>query len=136
MMKQVLIISLFLFFAVACGSQTKRLDGAPQVVQPVQYTFSVKSVYPHSTDSYTQGLQYVDGEMWEGTGEWGESRLQKIDLESGADICRTRIPLESEFVQIVKLSKIYARLHNASLDRRQTVVVVNTAVRQRRVCLR
>ncbi len=83
MMKQVLIISLFLFFAVACGSQTKRLDGAPQVVQPVQYTFSVKSVYPHSTDSYTQGLQYVDGEMWEGTGEWGESRLQKIDLESG-----------------------------------------------------
>ncbi len=83
-------------FVGSCGSQTKRLEGAPQVVQPVQYTFSVKKVYPHSTKSYTQGLQYVDGVLWEGTGEWGESRLQKVDLESGEVDILKELP-RSEF---------------------------------------
>ena len=82
-MKRLLSILSLLLFAVSCGSQTKKLEGAPQLVQPVQYTFTIKNVYPHSTQSYTQGLQYVDGVLWEGTGEWGESRLQKCDLESG-----------------------------------------------------
>ena len=66
------------------------------MVQPEFYTFRVKNVYPHSTDSYTQGLQYVDGVMWEGTGEWGESRLQKVDLESGAVETLVSMP-RSEF---------------------------------------
>ena len=82
MRKNITIFILFLLL-LSCGSQTKRLEGAPQVISPVLYTFSVKNVYPHSEKSYTQGLQYVDGVMWEGTGEWGESKLQKIDLESG-----------------------------------------------------
>lgn len=82
-MKRLLLIFTLSLFVCACGSQTKRIEGAPQVVQPVRYTFSVKNVYPHSTASYTQGLQYVDGVLWEGTGEWGESRLQKCELESG-----------------------------------------------------
>lgn len=38
---------------------------------------------PHSTGSYTQGLQIIDGVMYEGTGMYGESRLLKVDLSSG-----------------------------------------------------
>ena len=53
---------------VACGSQAKKSVSLPQVVQPVEYNYKVKNIYPHSTNSYTQGLQYVDGVMWEGTG--------------------------------------------------------------------
>ena len=95
-MKKIITIFILSLFATACGLQTKRLEGAPQWVEPVQYTFSVKKVYPHSTDSYTQGLQYIDGVLWEGTGEWGESCLQKVDLESGAVEVLAKLP-RSEF---------------------------------------
>lgn len=95
-MKRLLLIFTLSLFVCACGSQTKRIEGAPQVVQPVRYTFSVKNSYPHSTASYTQGLQYVDGVLWEGTGEWGESRLQKVDLESGEVEVLKELP-RSEF---------------------------------------
>ena len=101
-MKRLLSILSLLLFAVSCGSQTKKLEGAPQVVQPVQYTFTIKNVYPHSTQSYTQGLQYVDGVLWEGTGEWGESRLQKCELESGKVEVLKSLP-RSEFGEGITL---------------------------------
>lgn len=50
---------------------------------PVQYTYKVKAVYPHDTRSYTQGLYWSDGYLWEGTGQYGESALKKVELESG-----------------------------------------------------
>ena len=53
------------------------------VVEPRFYTYRVVAEYPHLTTSYTQGLQFVDGTMWEGTGQHGQSRLQRIDLETG-----------------------------------------------------
>ena len=84
-MKKLLITLLIVASIVACGSQQSQKRNSLQrvVVEPVQYGYVVKNVYPHSTKSYTQGLQFVDGVLWEGTGEWGKSVLQKVDLESG-----------------------------------------------------
>ncbi len=48
------------------------------------YDYNIVAEYPHSTHSYTQGLQYVDGVMWEGTGREGRSHLQRLDLSTGA----------------------------------------------------
>ncbi len=48
-----------------------------------RYGYAVVESYPHSTSSYTQGLQIVAGELFEGTGMYGESRLLKVDLKSG-----------------------------------------------------
>lgn len=53
------------------------------VVIPKYYNYRVVAEYPHSTSSYTQGLEFVDGVMWEGTGMHGESQLQQIDLTTG-----------------------------------------------------
>ena len=47
------------------------------------YTYEVVAEYPHLRTSYTQGLQFVDGELWEGTGEYGRSQLLRTDLASG-----------------------------------------------------
>ncbi len=47
------------------------------------YDYNIVAEYPHSTHSYTQGLQYVDGVMWEGTGREGRSHLQRLDLSTG-----------------------------------------------------
>ncbi|MCP4311124.1 MAG: glutaminyl-peptide cyclotransferase [Bacteroidetes bacterium] len=50
---------------------------------PVEYTYSLVREYPHDVKAYTQGLQYVDGWLYEGTGNYGTSSLRKVNLESG-----------------------------------------------------
>ena len=95
-MKRLLFAIFLSIFAMACSSQPKRATSVPQIVEPVKYTYSVKAVYPHDTNSYTQGLQFVDGVLWEGTGEWGKSVLQKVDLQSGKKEVLATLP-KSEF---------------------------------------
>ena len=56
----------------------------PEVVTPKYWSYRIVAEYPHSTASYTQGLQYVDGVMWESTGQYGESQLQTVDIATGA----------------------------------------------------
>ena len=63
-----------------CGGQTTAKSTR---TEPVEYTYEVVAEYPHLRTSYTQGLQYCDNQMWEGTGGYGESRLQRIDLATG-----------------------------------------------------
>ncbi|MFR9633345.1 MAG: glutaminyl-peptide cyclotransferase, partial [Rikenellaceae bacterium] len=51
---------------------------------------------PHATDSYTHGLQIVDGELFEGTGWEGQSRLMKVELTSGETTLLAKLP-DDEF---------------------------------------
>ncbi len=79
---------------VGCGgASTKKSDNASlkeetsneqRLVIAKLYDYNVVAEYPHSNHSYTQGLQYIDGVMWEGTGREGSSHLQCIDLKTGA----------------------------------------------------
>ncbi|MDE5962448.1 MAG: glutaminyl-peptide cyclotransferase, partial [Alistipes sp.] len=111
--------SIFLLFVgvvlAACGSGSARAkrpnsDNAAsvQVVEPVQYTYRVRKVYPHATDAYTQGLQYVDGTLWEGTGQNGASRITKTDLATGRTTEFARLP-RTDFGEGITLlnDKIY-----------------------------
>lgn len=91
------LLAFILAAAVAsCGSQPKKKITTTAPVEPVKYGCSVKAEYPHKRSSYTQGLQFIDGELWEGTGEWGESALQKVELQSGNTEVLARLP-KSEF---------------------------------------
>jgi glutamine cyclotransferase len=45
--------------------------------------FSVDGVYPHDPTAYTQGLEYFNGKLYEGTGELGKSRLRIVDVKTG-----------------------------------------------------
>ena len=47
------------------------------------YTYKVIAKYPHSTDSYTEGLFYLDGMFYEGTGRAGESAVLVVDPNTG-----------------------------------------------------
>lgn len=53
-----------------------------------QYRLEVVAEYPHDTESYTQGLFFNDGQMYESTGEHGNSTFRKVDLETGAALER------------------------------------------------
>jgi glutamine cyclotransferase len=52
-------------------------------VVPVEYSYQVIKEYPHDVTAYTQGLQYVDGELYEGTGDYGTSSIRRVNLETG-----------------------------------------------------
>jgi glutaminyl-peptide cyclotransferase len=45
--------------------------------------YRVVKVYPHDRQAFTQGLQYVDGVLYEGTGQTGQSGIRKVKLETG-----------------------------------------------------
>ena len=67
---------------VSCGG-TRKNNTATQTVEPMFYTYEIVAEYPHSRTSYTQGLQFIDGELWEGTGEYGSSRILRTELTTG-----------------------------------------------------
>lgn len=43
----------------------------------------INQTLPHQKTSYTQGLEFYQGQLYEGTGLRGESILAKVDLQSG-----------------------------------------------------
>lgn len=81
-MKRIVTILIAFATLVSCGGVRKK-SATPQAVEPLFYTYEVVAEYPHLRTSYTQGLQFVDGELWEGTGEYGRSQLLCTDLATG-----------------------------------------------------
>ncbi|HMB99597.1 MAG TPA: glutaminyl-peptide cyclotransferase [Flavobacteriaceae bacterium] len=50
---------------------------------PKVYTFKIINEYPHDITSYTQGLEFYNGELYESTGQKGQSKLRKVDYKTG-----------------------------------------------------
>lgn len=46
-------------------------------------SYSLIATYPHDTSSYTQGLQFYKGRLFEGTGLYGNSALFETELSTG-----------------------------------------------------
>ena len=53
-------------------------DTAPDI-----YTYKIINTYPHDKKAYTQGLEYYNGFLYEGTGQKGESSIRKVNLTTG-----------------------------------------------------
>ncbi|MGM5471086.1 glutaminyl-peptide cyclotransferase [Flavobacteriaceae bacterium LMO-SS05] len=51
---------------------------------PKIYTYNIINQYPHDITSYTQGLEFHNGELYESTGQYGESKLRKVDYKTGS----------------------------------------------------
>ena len=49
--------------------------------KPEEHTVKVIKKYPHNVKAYTQGLFYFDNYLYEGTGQYGESSLSKLNLQ-------------------------------------------------------
>ncbi|WP_179349535.1 glutaminyl-peptide cyclotransferase [Winogradskyella pacifica] len=50
---------------------------------PSYYKYEVINTYPHDITSYTQGLEFYNGELYESTGQRKESKLRKVNFETG-----------------------------------------------------
>lgn len=80
------------------GGESHTMNGEFTVLsatKPKIQRVSVVRKYPHSKNSYTQGLLYHDSKLYESTGEYGKSALQIVELESG------------EIIESKKLDKKY-----------------------------
>ncbi len=65
-------------------------DNLPEFLNPETAGF-----LPHDESSFTQGLLFHDGFLYESTGRKGESKVRKLDPKSGATVAQT--DLEPEF---------------------------------------
>lgn len=72
---------------VSCGSGKVR-----------RHKVEVMATYPHDTLSYTQGLFFEDGRMYESTGLNGLSTLREVDIPTGEAVRRIDFP-EEYFVE-------------------------------------
>jgi glutamine cyclotransferase len=50
---------------------------------PVMYSYKLVNEFPHDNKSYTQGLFFNEGFLYEGTGQLGYSSLRKVEIETG-----------------------------------------------------
>ena len=53
---------------------------------------TILRTYPHDAGAYTEGLFYLDGALFESTGEVGRSGIRKVDLASGKVQARVTVP--------------------------------------------
>ncbi|HEY9178582.1 MAG TPA: glutaminyl-peptide cyclotransferase [Flavipsychrobacter sp.] len=87
--RNIYVIMLATLTMTACQDeavQEQPADEKPATAQtPVtrKIPYTLLKQYPHRTDAYTQGLQYVDGYMYECTGHYGKSHIYKYELETG-----------------------------------------------------
>lgn len=57
-----------------------------------QWGYQVVKTYPHDREAFTQGLQFKDGFLYEGTGLQGRSTLRKVKLETGVVLQKLSLP--------------------------------------------
>lgn len=88
MLRNILYLSLLTGF-FSCGSSDSSgdydssLPVAPNVPAPAAVLYKVTNVYPHDTNSFTQGLEFYNGRLYESTGEYKKSKLRIVDLKTG-----------------------------------------------------
>lgn len=71
--------------ACACGPASEA-SGVPE------YTYEVVHAYPHDPMAFTQGLFYLNGILFEGTGLEGQSSIRKVKLETGEVLQKRDVP--------------------------------------------
>lgn len=53
---------------------------------PKVYGYKIINEYPHDITSYTQGLEFYKGYLYESTGQYKESKLRQLDYKTGSVI--------------------------------------------------
>lgn len=88
-----LFFALALFF-ISCNNNSEESTEPTAKSVPV-LSYSVVGAQPHDTSYFTEGLEFYNGNLLESTGNYGPSKLVKID------------PATGKIIQQVNLSKEY-----------------------------
>ena len=116
--KRLIIAALALAVLVSCQGKVKN------------YRINVVKEYPHDTSSYTQGLFWHNGQLYESTGQLGESTMRIVDLETGNALRRLNfeakyfaegsVILDGELFILTWTNKVAFIYDAATLEYKQT----------------
>lgn len=75
---------------------------------PKIYGYKILREYPHDPKAYTQGLEFVGDTLYEGTGQYKQSSLRKVDYRTGEVLQKIELPdqLFGEGISILN-NKVY-----------------------------
>ncbi len=84
MIARIFVLALTL---TACGCGPTARPG-----EIIEYGYEVVHTYPHDSSAFTEGLFYLDGFLYEGTGIAGRSSIRKVKLETGEIVQKRDLP--------------------------------------------
>lgn len=84
------LLALLCLLAI-CACSRPTVD-APAVSSVPVYSYRVIEDFPHDPRAFTQGLQYHDGHLYEGTGLQGFSSLRKVEPDTGRILRQVTLP--------------------------------------------
>jgi glutamine cyclotransferase len=91
-MNPVRAIRMLVCLVLAGALGTAAAPSAPQrAVTAPTARYQVVHVYPHDPQAFTQGLVFLDGVLYEGTGLNGQSTVRKVKLENGEVLQVTKV---------------------------------------------
>ncbi|WP_277872296.1 glutaminyl-peptide cyclotransferase [Sphingomonas suaedae] len=67
------------------------VTASPEAEVPVEPA-RVLATYPHDSGAFTQGLFFLDGALFESTGQHGESAIREVDLATGKVKREAKLP--------------------------------------------
>ena len=76
--------------ALALIADPAAAAAAPPPVERCGYR--IVQSYPHDASSFTQGLFWHEGHLYESTGQYGQSRVARLDLATGKALSQTKLP--------------------------------------------
>ena len=76
--------------ALALLADPAAAAAAPPPVERCGYRIVQR--YPHDATSFTQGLFWHQDHLYEATGQYGRSRVARLDLATGKALAQTRLP--------------------------------------------
>jgi len=84
--------SILPHLAAAGETSAANSQSVPAEAPIAYYRYKIVRTYPHDTRSFTQGLVYQDGFLYEGTGLYGQSILTKRELKTNQIVKKSRLP--------------------------------------------
>src|SRR4051812_28187902 len=65
------------------GTSNTPAPAAVETNVPSVLGYSIVNQFPHDPKAFTEGLEYRDGFLYEGTGQYGKSEVRKVELTTG-----------------------------------------------------
>ena len=85
-------VSRFRSVVLACCFAATGCGPAPETGGIPRYGYTVVHAFPHDPKAFTEGLFFLDGFLYEGTGMPGASSIRKVRLETGEVLQQRDIP--------------------------------------------
>ena len=108
-MKKILLPFLSIIILNSCKDDVATDTAQSTMVinkEPAILSYTVTNVYPHDTTSFTEGLEWHDGALYESTGLLNKSKLAAVDVVTGKDIKTIKFSEFGEGITILN-GKLY-----------------------------